>query len=393
MMVEANLEGLSPGMVNVAVVWPDDTVQALPRAFEISGSGPGKLVITGDIPAAVRPLRAYTLWVTCSNAGGSDIDLPVILVSSPDNRAMRLSTADPFKREPVWVLPIREQPPFTRLPAGASVRFPVHWMAEGVAHTLNRFQISEVIESDESVDWPTMKSQHNPPGVSSAAWDIIWSNYASQMGPTWRSVIRKLRQDAAYLAGLDNPTRDVTRLLELELAAASASTGLSGPLLRECDAFSTAAGQPVLAFVRLYNHPIFSRSETGIFGTGWTHNLDYRLTLVDGDTVQVRLPSRFLRLFHKSPKGAWQPERYDHGELEATQNGWNLKDAGRTMAFDAEGWLKSVSLSTGARLDLVYASGKLAEVLHSNGERLQLQYSEDLLSALIDHAGRTTTYT
>jgi hypothetical protein len=227
MILEANLEGLSPGTVNVAVVWPDAVAQELPNAFAISGNEPGRLVVSGEIPGAVRTLRTYTLWITCTNAGGSDIDLPIVRVSSPDNRAMRLSIADPLKREPVWVLPIREQPPFTRLTAGSSVRFPVYWMAEGAAHAANRFEVSTVTESDEAVDWAALKSQQQPPGISSAAWDIIWANYTAQLGSTWRSMIRKLREDSAYLAGLNNPTRDLTRLLRLEFAAAAASTGIA----------------------------------------------------------------------------------------------------------------------------------------------------------------------
>ncbi len=391
--VTADLTGLAPGVVDVVVVWPDAAQIVLPQAFSITGGAPGRLALSAEFPGSVRSLRVYTMWVDCANTGATDLPVPLLRISSLDNRTMRLSPADPFVHGPLWALPIREGAPYEVLPPGGRIRFPVEVIPEGGQHTLNKFLIEAVGAVDEPVRWDDLKLGARPEGVSPDAWDIIWSNFTPEMGNTWAEFIQKLRKDAVYLARLGNPTRDVRRLLELEFAAASSSTGMDRPFLRQTDASSTAADAPPLAFVRYHNNLIFGRSEESPLGLGWTHCYDFRLTRPEPDIVQIQLPSRFVRRFYRSPRGEWQPGRYDHGRLSETAGGFSLEDGQRTLRFDADGRLESIARTDGRAITLSYAQGQLSEARHSNGERLQLAYAGERLSTLTDHAGRQTLYT
>jgi RHS repeat-associated protein len=387
----ANLQGLSPQVVNVAIVWPDTQETLLTQAFEINGNAPGQIKITTTLPAAVRALRTYTMQVTATNVGGSDVPVPLLRIKSNQDRAMRLSTVDPFIRRPMLVVPLRAEAPFDVLPPGASIQFPVQYIPEGDAHARNTFTVVSLIESAGPLDWAALKPLWKPAALSTAAWDIIWENFTSRSGVTWAEFAETMRADARFLAEHRNPTLDLRRLLDLEFAAASASTGVSEPRLAQLDA-SAPSDNPRLSFARLNSNVASSRSEPGPFGSGWSHNFDYLLSQPSANSVLIRQPGHFYRRFFKSPKGHWAPFRNDHGILTETNGGFELQDGLATQVFDGSGRLVSIRRPDGRALTLTYATGKLVSIAHSNGETFALAYSGDRISTLTDHAGQITTY-
>ncbi|MBE0539810.1 MAG: RHS repeat protein [Verrucomicrobia bacterium] len=387
----ANLQGLSPQVVNVAVVWPDHHETLLTQVFEINGNPPGRIKITTTLPAAVRALRTYTMQVTVTNVGDSDVPVPLLRIKSDQDRAMRLSTADPFIRRPMLVVPLRAAAPFDVLPPRASIQFPVQYIPEGDAHARNTFTVESLIESAGALDWAALKTAWKPAALSATAWDLIWENFTSRAGATWAEFAETMRADARFLAEHRNPTLDLRRLLDLEFAAAAASTGVGEPRLAQLDA-SAPSDDPRLFFARLNSNVAFSRSEPGPFGSGWSHNFDYLLSQPSANSVLIRQPGHFYRRFFKSPKGHWAPFRHDHGILTETNGGFELKDGLATQVFAGSGRLVSIRRPDGRALTLTYTAGKLVSIAHANGGSFALAYSGDWISTLTDHAGQVTTY-
>lgn len=134
------------------------------------------------------------------------------------------------------------------------------------------------------------------------------------------------------------------------------------------------AGAPGLEIVRHYN----SRNPRSAgFGPGWSLSYDARLHRV-GATWQIAQPDGSRVLFQGGPDGP-RPSR--HGRLESVESGWRWTwPGGRTLQFDAHGWLAVIRLNKQHSLTLVRHDGPgplrgaVSSITHSGGANLALHY-------------------
>lgn len=142
---------------------------------------------------------------------------------------------------------------------------------------------------------------------------------------------------------------------------------------RETD-LPAAADTPGLQIVRHYNARDTRRSRLGL---GWSLSYDAQLHRV-GDTWQIVQPDGSRILFRGSG-GSPRPNR--HGSLEPQGTGWRWTwPGGRTLHFNARGWLSSIRLAPGHTLTLAHHDtpgplhGAVSAITHGNGARLILHY-------------------
>ncbi|MGL4745613.1 MAG: DUF6531 domain-containing protein, partial [Dermatophilaceae bacterium] len=159
---------------------------------------------------------------------------------------------------------------------------------------------------------------------------------------------------------------------------------------------------PGLELSRTYSSA--AASEAGMFGFGWSSNLETRLetvtdtasgvttvTVVDGNNSRVT--------FTKNDSGYWAPPRV-HAELDAGPGGTFILTDTRdrtTYTFDAAGVLQEVTDRNGESTTLGYANGRLATVTDSAGRALSFTWTGvgtgARVSSVVGPLGRTWTYT
>ena len=62
-----------------------------------------------------------------------------------------------------------------------------------------------------------------PGSINQAAWNAIYPILTAQLGSTWGQYVQTLDNDAVYLAGIGEPTNDLSQLLSFEIEKANAA--------------------------------------------------------------------------------------------------------------------------------------------------------------------------
>ena len=104
------------------------------------------------------------------------------------------------------------------------------------------------------------------------------------MGSTWGQYVQTLDNDAAYLAGIGEPTSDLNQLLSFEIEKANAA--YTAQTLTSVTADDLPAPGMDLTFAQSFQQSISGRYTQGILGYGWTTNWDISATtMTNGDVV------------------------------------------------------------------------------------------------------------
>ncbi len=157
-------------------------------------------------------------------------------------------------------------------------------------------------------------------------------------------------------------------------------------------------GNPRISFTRFYN----AKSDyTGVFGKGWSHTYDQRITedRKDGDTViRVRRCDGSEHIYYENDKGTISREIHGElGRLKRTLTGWELSfENGRKEKFDKEGWFKEYAEVSGGRVVIKRDAEnpeRILEVTALNGSKFLFLYDNDgFLTEIKDHTGRSVNY-
>ncbi len=194
----------------------------------------------------------------------------------------------------------------------------------------------------------------------------------------------------------------------------------TGELIQFPAADLDLGGPMPLRFFRYYASALQAANISGVMGTNWRHNFEWRLEAnpIAVDIITSR--GRLIR-FVKEQNGRWQLEgrqdipyqlvldeltgRFtlldptnDHAYLFGT-NGQLLAiddDQGRqhTLSYTADGQLSSVEDGLGRRIDFIYnTAGQLTLIKDDNGREVTFGYTDGRLTRIRNAAGKTTTHT
>jgi RHS repeat-associated protein len=436
-----DLTALSPDTYELRI---DQAGQTASLPFVVFEGEPGQLEAQIESTRRIRPRSPGNVTVTYRNTGSTDVPLPMLLVqtNSPEvgDPTSLLGPADVNDSETKTSLkyeanPLAVRPPGTIVadhgethrtllgssshaggvipPGGtAKVDLRFHSASDGLSSPPPlSFTLATPADPDAPIDWLAVKDEARPQTVAPDAWDAIFANFVSLVGPTIGDFHNALAAAAAYLSQIGPAPSEVDPLIGfLFQQADNAIPAMT--LSAATDAAAPSVGLP-LALARVYQQPISSRYELGIFGRGWTHNYD--VTLLDSEETvlgpggdqepkqRIIVEPGRVRYFERVEEersnvlGNKERDVYWRGLFGDTGivRGRVLTEAdGARYTFDLEGLLSSIQHPSENEVTLGYKGGRLVTIIHSTGDIFTLVYNaQGRVQTLTDQAGRTTSYT
>ena len=400
--------GVLPAQSSVLV--PITVTRIAPTTVSLT-QGDANVTATVSVPNPVGQATASTVYVHYKNTGTKAIPAPLLVLTASQgsssggflslNPALAglayNSNATPAGfSDSVQFLASGATPGL--LEPGESIAIPIYYAgwayAEWTPSIPVTFSLTEVGTDDtDPIDWATVAPGLQLGSINNAAWSVIAPILVQNMGSTWGDYIQTLDNDAAYLAGIGQPTTDVDQLLEFEIEKANA--GYTAQTVTTVTADLLPAPGIDLSFAQSFQLPISGRYTRGILGYGWTNNWDTTaMTLANGDVVLEN--DGLFKFFSLQPGGGYTPEPGDEGMKLTFANGAYqlLQPNGIDLQFNGNGTLDYVQDTHGNRITCGYnAQGQLVSLTGSNGEYLVMVYnSQGDLATLTDSNGQTETY-
>ena len=171
------------------------------------------------------------------------------------------------------------------------------------------------IQAGQTINWAAQEAALQPANVTPAAWNTIWTNFQAEVGSTTDSYNAALAQAATYLGGLGESTAQVSNIGRLfSFLVSQADAAFPAPTLSTAvDASLPTPGALSLAIDRTFHASIGGRSNTGIFGLGWTTSWESTLS-VDAGNVSINTGGGTAR-FVLQPNGTYLNTAGEFGTL------------------------------------------------------------------------------
>jgi hypothetical protein len=165
--------------------------------LEVVAGGGADLRVQLLTPASARLGRPFAFELVISNAGNSDLPVPVLLVSSPDGTPLSLSenlAAGDGSVEQVVALG-RGMPQVLR--PGETVRVPVFSIASHFPNA--QIQVFNLSTLSGNLDLQSLEATYDD---GSPQFDETWTRFTGIIGGTWTSLHTAMREMAATLSGV-----------------------------------------------------------------------------------------------------------------------------------------------------------------------------------------------
>jgi len=208
--------------------------------------------------------------------------------------------------------------------------------------------------------------------------------------------------------GADEPASPSLPLLSAEFVSGDSSGGWNlakqvavNPLTGDFYFIQTDLALPGPAgpvFQRFYRSSAPAKGDGGSFGSRWRSVFDRRLLPIAPDTYALADEWGATWLFARRADGRWWAKRGPARSLEATQEGFLLREAdGLMWRFDAEGRLVAIGDRNGSLLRIERdraRPGIVTAVRGSDGTSIAVRADEsDRIVSLESSDGRRVTYT
>jgi RHS repeat-associated protein len=332
---------------------------SLPGALQVIPGSRGEAAIWITSPGNIRSGRRYVARVHYRNIGLTDIPAP-LMIAAADNALIKLPEQPDFITHTVPLLGVNWDGPAGVLPPGYEGSIALDFIASGST----RFDIYEANPA-VALDWQAIKNSMKPAFVSPTAWDAIYTNMLSQVGPSVGHLAAALADNANYLGALDERTADANQLMGFELLQADHFGELS------------------------------QRYTTGALGLGWNDPTEAR-AVTDGDGNVVVRVSGQSRPFRKLPGAAFRGTAGETGTLTALGGGaYRLREQdGRITVFKTDGTLDYWEDPAGNRITAGYSGGRLATLTDEGGDVFTYSYNPNgTLSQVTNASGGISSFT
>ncbi len=392
-----------------SVVVPITVTRIAPQTLSINDAGTtftAKVIV----PSPVGLSTASTVYVQYANTGTVAIPAPLLVLTATQDRSRGAflsfdsslaglaynSNATPAGFSPVVQL-LASGATAGVLQPGESVTVPVYyagWLASQWDSSPVTFSLSEAnADNVQPINWLALAPGLRPSSIGPAAWNAIAPLLVTQLGSTWGQYVQQLDKDAAYLAGLGEPTNDLDQLLSFEIEKANA--GYTAQTLTSITAASLPAPGMSLSFAQSFQQSISGRYTEGILGFGWTTNWDISANTQSNGDVLIKGPG-VTDHYSLQPDGTFVADPDDQGAtLTSSAGSYQLHEFNGTVyQFNANGTLNEVQDIHGNRITAGYNDlGQLASLTAGNGEFLKLTYNaQGHLVKLTDSTGQSETY-
>jgi uncharacterized repeat protein (TIGR01451 family) len=205
-----DLLGATPGTYDAVVIWPDESEAGQAGAFTITQGGGPRLEVRLSAPQVLRPGHQDVLWLEYANTGDVDLQVPMLIVSSPSQTLFGLEP-EGVRRDSVQLLGLNPYDPVDALPPGISNRIPLYFMS--TPHTVATFELRAVQPSDAPVNWDSIGAGYRPSGYE-VLMDTFWQRVRSRFGTTWAEYLAALTLWEAKNRFPQEPTYSVPVLFD-----------------------------------------------------------------------------------------------------------------------------------------------------------------------------------
>jgi YD repeat-containing protein len=228
----------------------------------------------------------------------------------------------------------------------------------------------------------------------------IKSNYGFMLKNTDENVNRKMFWSSDYSADpLKKPKLIVNYTIEpigvesfWTSAESNVNTYNGNFFNQETDFTIDGRGLP-LTVNRTYN----SRSvESGMFGYGWSSNLDQKLTFAADDLILYRDEDGTQHYFSKNSSGGYDSPGGVYLQLEKNADGtFKMIDKDQSYAtFDTVGKIISETDSNNNKTTYTYTGSQLTSVVDPSGRKMTISYGTNgKVSSIVDLSNREYKYT
>jgi RHS repeat-associated protein len=398
-----NLTGATAGNYTLTVTASGQSVTS-PATVQVVAATTEPLSVQLGTPSFIRSGRTGSIVVTYTNESANDIVAPLLSITST-NPAVAFSTPDDPNNftQYAQVLAVAPGGPAGILRPGQSGTLTLTLLSEDtVDNDKIPITVSE-IETGRTINWASQEASLRPTTISTAAWNVIFSNLVNTLGSTTDTYNAALAQAATYLSGLGETTNEVSnvsRLWSFLVAQADAeypSTVLSSAV----DASLPAPGSLPLAIDRTFVASIAGRYASSIFGLGWTTSWQKSVTVGTSGIVTINSGGS-LTYFVLQPNGSYLATNGEYGSLSNSGGVFTFTDnSGTQYAFLPNGLLNYEQDTNGNRITIGYnGSEQLVSLTYSNpadgsepSEQLTLSYnSQGFVSRVTDGTGNTWAY-
>lgn len=144
--------------------------------------------------------------------------------------------------------------------------------------------------------------------------------------------------------------------------------------------------------VRLFYNSM--NPSAGIFGKGWTSNLEIALEYISETELHLHAYDAAVNPFVQVEEGIFYAARGDAGSILRIDNGWIYLDSEHQFVFDINGRLTLSTDHNGNGTTFLYdESGRIEELQSGTGERLQCIWREEQLHSITNQKDKKVEFT
>ena len=235
-----DVRNLSTGFYTVQLTNPkSNEVVQLIRRFRISSGIPGQISTQiagpGTFPTDGGPV---TITLIVSNIGNTDILTPIMFFRSSKNFT-NVGLIDnngetrPYRREEKFLALPRQGPAGVIPPHGLGIIYFRAIPIQPLPTFRERLNLDyfEERQMDNVHLYVGRKQELKPRHVPDDSWDIIWDNFLSSVGETWRTLTERMSDIATEQSMGQQRIHSVDDMVEFQLRIASGRTSPIGNVL------------------------------------------------------------------------------------------------------------------------------------------------------------------
>ena len=209
-------------------------VAQLGNRFHISNGIPGQISTRIDAPRNLLRGESTIVNVFVENTGNTDIDTPIMFVLSGRNVQLSLVESSSENRvyaQELMLLPVPLQGPFGIIPPGVTTKTVLRVLPNNFRSSFNDIlSVSFLDESqlDYEHSYVGMKQELKPQDIPDDSWNVIWKNFLSSVGHTWRTMTKRFSEVANEQSVVKRRVQSVDEMIDFQLQIAQGSLGPLG---------------------------------------------------------------------------------------------------------------------------------------------------------------------
>ena len=271
-----NISNVSIGIYTVKLTNMKTTQYAVLRnSFHISSGIPGQISTRIDAPQNLLRRDSTIVTLLVQNTGNTDICTPIMFARS--NRNVQISIIDGSGQEednyaPELVfLPVPLQGPSGIIPPGVTTKTLFRILPNSFrASFSDTLYVSFLDEKQLDLvhSYVDRKQELKPQDIPNDSWDIIWNNFLSSVGETWRTMTEQFSDIANELSTARIKIESVDELVDFQLHVAQGDHSPLGKVQYEYGSNTQRKGpwgQCILPWTHIGDGLIFCDQHCTIF--------------------------------------------------------------------------------------------------------------------------------